>query len=438
LAFLLYGCYQEQVVVVKAGFVAEVANNNYAVPALVKINNTTTGAENYEWSFAGATPASSSERNPGTLQYNNPGTYTIHLEADNPYGGKDSRDTIFTFDADILPAFVLINNGSWYPDVTAHITNRTTGATTYQWSFPGGSPSSSTQEQPGDIVFSTPGTYIISLKVGNGRVSYTKDTTVTVLPDLVNDFDITWSADDNDMEVPFTAYLSSKCLSATRLQWSTAGGSPSSSQSISPIVTYTSPGTYTIALAAANDKKHIVLSKSLNLYANSNLFQFKDVHLGINTAQSSVGCFFSSRLGRVLKTSEITDANGSRIDIVYFGFDSGFGYNKFVSPSSVQSYTFTPIPNAITTSIVNRQESCDCGSSMTISQFDAMTDDSMLQSTDINQTTTGLSEFDSSGLPRIVLFQTQDGRKGAIKIKQCVQAGRQSYIVCDIKVMKKA
>ncbi len=307
LAFLLCGCYQEQIMEVKAGFVAEVTNNNYAVPALVRINNTTIGAENYVWSFAGATPASSSERNPGILQYNNPGTYTIHLEADNQYGGKDSRDTTFTFDADILPAFTLINNGSWYPNVTAHIANRTTGATTYQWSFPGGSPASSTQEQPGDILFSTPGTYTISLKAGNGRVSYTKDTTVTVLPDLVNDFDITWAADDNDMEVPFTARLSSKCISATTLQWSIAGGSPSSSQASSPVVTYTSPGTYVISLTASNDKKNITRSKSLTLRANSNLFQFKDVCLGINTAQNSVGCFFSSHLGKVLKASDVTD-----------------------------------------------------------------------------------------------------------------------------------
>jgi len=48
----------------------------------------------------------------------------------------------------------------------------------------------------------------------------------------------------------------------------------------------------------------------------------------------------------------------------------------------------------------------------------------------------GWHNFDNSVVPRIVLFQTRDGRKGAIKIKQFVQNGAASYIVADIKVQK--
>jgi PKD repeat protein len=435
---LFCGCYQEQVFEVKAGFSAGVLNNNYSVPALVKISNTTTGAEKYLWSMPGAEPASSTERNPGNIQYNKPGTYTIRLEANNQYGGKDSHDTIFTFDSAIRTAFTASNAASWYPEATVHINNNTVGATTYQWTFTDGTPSSSTQQYPGDVVFNTPGAHLITLTAGNGRVSYTKDTTVTVLPDLANDFSLNWAAEDNDMEVPFTACLQSNCVSATSLEWNTAGGSPASSVTATPTVTYTSPGTYTITLKASNDKKSLTKSQTITLYANSNLFRFSNVHLGINTAQNTIGCYFSSTLGKVLKPSEVTNDNGSDIDIAFFGFDSGFGYNKFVSPTSVQNYTFAYIPNAINTFIVNRQENCGCGSSMTVAQFDALSDDTLLQSTDINQTTSGLAEFDNTVLPRVVLFQIQDGRKGAIKIKQFVQAGQQSYIVCDIKVMKKS
>lgn len=433
---LLCGCYQEQVFEVKAGFTAEVVNNNYSVPALVKISNTTIGAETYSWNMNGAAPSSSTQRDPGTLEYDAPGSYTIRMEAVNQYGGKDSRDTTFTFDADIHEAFTVTNSASWYPDATAHITNNTTGATTWQWTFDGGTPSSSTQQNPGDVVFSSPGAHTITLKAGNGRVSYTKDTTVTVLPDLSNDFTMTWPAADNALEVPFTAQLQSNCMSATSLQWNLTGGSPGSSPVASLAVTYTVPGTYTISLTASNDKKSLTRTKTFTLNTNSNLYRFTDIHLGINTAQSAIGCYFSSKLGKVLKSSEVTDANGGNIDIVYFGFDSGFSYNKFVSPDGVQNFTFAYIPNAITTSIVNRQEVCGCGSAMTAAQFDAMTDDALLQSITVTQTAAGLTEFDNTALPRVVLFRTQDGRKGAIKVKQCVQAGQQSYIVCDIKVMK--
>jgi len=435
--FLLSGCYQEQILEVKAGFRAEVVNNNYSVPVTVKISNNTIGAENYSWMMTGADPSSSTERNPGTLQYNNPGTYTIHLEATNQNGGKDSRDSTITLDAAIRVGFTVNNNASWYPDATVSVSNNTIGATSYQWTFPGGTPSSSNLQQPGNVVFSTPGTYTISLKAGNGRVSYTKDTTVTVLPDLTNDFNITWATDDNDMEVPFTAYLQNNSVSATGYRWVCSGGSPSSSSTASPTVSHTLPGTYTISLTASNDKKSLTKSQTITLLPNSNMFRFSNVHLGVNTAQNTIGCYFSSSLGKTLLASEVTETNGSSIDFVYFGFDNTFNYNKFISPGSVQSYTFSYIPNAISTAIVNKQESCGCGSSMTATQFDAMTNDDLLQSTNINQTVAGLAEFNSTALPRIVLFQTQDGRKGAIKVKQCVVAGQQSYIVCDIKVMKK-
>ena len=437
LLFLLSGCYQEQILEVKAGFRAEVVNNNYSVPVTVKISNNTIGAENYSWMMTGADPSSSTERNPGTLQYNNPGTYTIHLEATNQNGGKDSRDTTITLDAAIRVGFTVNNNASWYPDATVSVSNNTIGATSYQWTFPGGTPSSSNLQQPGNVVFSTPGTYTISLKAGNGRVSYTKDTTVTVLPDLTNDFNITWATDDNDMEVPFTAYLQNNSVSATGYRWVCSGGSPSSSSTASPTVSHTLPGTYTISLTASNDKKSLTKSQTITLLPNSNMFRFSNVHLGVNTAQNTIGCYFSSSLGKTLLASEVTETNGSSIDFVYFGFDNTFNYNKFISPGSVQSYTFSYIPNAISTAIVNKQESCGCGSSVTATQFDAMTNDDLLQSTNINQTVAGLAEFNSTALPRIVLFQTQDGRKGAIKVKQCVVAGQQSYIVCDIKVMKK-
>ena len=44
--------------------------------------------------------------------------------------------------------------------------------------------------------------------------------------------------------------------------------------------------------------------------------------------------------------------------------------------------------------------------------------------------------FNKDLIPRIVLFQTSDGRKGAIKIKEYVNEGLQSYILADIKIQK--
>lgn len=430
------GCYKEQKFPVKAAFSIEVSGNDYSVPVRVKITNTTTGAETYSWTITGAEPATSASFDPGTVEYNTPGIYKIKLEAANHYGGSDTASAEIKIDAVIQTGFTVSNSMSWYPDVTLQINNTTTGATGYEWTFAGGMPATSTLQQPGQVVFSTTGQHLIRLTVTNGRETYSKDTTITVLAGLVNDFSIGWAAEDNDMEVPFTAMMQNNAASATAYNWSFPGATPAVSTAANPSVVYNNAGTYSITLTASNDKKSIPLTKTITLLPNSNLYKFSDVHLGINTAQNSIGCYFSSVLGQVLKSSEVTALNGSKIDVAYFGLNSSFTYSKFLSPDSVQTYTFTAIPGAITTKIINRQESCGCGSTMTVAQFDGMTNDALLQATTINQTATGLAQFDNTLVPRVVLFQTQDGRKGAVKVKQYVSDGQQSYIVCDIKVMK--
>ena len=64
-----------------------------------------------------------------------------------------------------------------------------------------------------------------------------------------------------------------------------------------------------------------------------------------------------------------------------------------------------------------------------------MNNDVPLQALNINQSVAGAQEF-GNFFPRIILFKTQDGRKGAIKITNMVNNGTNSYVVCDIKVQK--
>jgi PKD repeat protein len=57
----------------------------------------------------------------------------------------------------------------------------TNNPTSWNWSFPGGTPSSSTQQNP-TVVYNTPGTYSVSLTVSNGSGSntQTKNNYITV------------------------------------------------------------------------------------------------------------------------------------------------------------------------------------------------------------------------------------------------------------------
>ena len=116
---------------------------------------------------------------------------------------------------------------------------------------------------------------------------------------MVNNFDISWESADNDMQVPFTAVLRNNCISATNYEWSFSGGSPPATTTPQPTVVYNSPGVYTITLKASNDKKTTTTSQTITLLPDNNLYTFTDVRLGINTAQNSIGCYFSAIDGRV-------------------------------------------------------------------------------------------------------------------------------------------
>ena len=194
-------------------------------------------------------------------------------------------------------------------------------------------------------------------------------------------------------------------------------------------------GDYTISLKATNDKGTKIIQKQIKVFANKNLLNFKNIKLGISAAHSSIGSFFSSQLGKVLTKNEVTASNGAKIDFAFFGLDDRFTYNQIVSPNEVQNTAFLPIPNAISTKIINSQELV--GVQLNSSSFDAIEHGNAFNSLNIVESNRGKTPFTGQNTPRIILFQTQDGRKGAIKIKQFVSQGKGSYILTDIKVQKK-
>lgn len=135
------------------------------------------------------------------------------------------------------------------------------------------------------------------------------------------------------------------------------------------------------------------------------------------------------------KASDISAQSGQYIDVCFFGLSSSFSYNKFISPDSVDTYTFQAIPNASSSVFVNRQENCLCNG-ISETAFDNITNGSAFNSVSILQSAVAAASFGQELMPRIILFKNAWGKKGAIKVKQFVNAGLASYIVCDIKVQK--
>jgi len=128
-----------------------------------------------------------------SLQFINPGNYTIRLRATNTCGIRQIVKTIKVK----APPTVVINNIPDYcgsttiaPTATINSCAPNTTGMTYAWNFPGSTTITTlTTENPGNITYNTPGTYTVTLTVKNEcgvEVTATKTFTVNIEPILTN------------------------------------------------------------------------------------------------------------------------------------------------------------------------------------------------------------------------------------------------------------
>jgi hypothetical protein len=433
LLFFLSSCYEESRLLVKAEFQTTIKEDNYTAPVNIKLENKSTGADFYQWTFEGGTPASSKEKDPGDIRYDKAGNYKMILEAWNDKE-KDRKEFAFSVDSAVTASFDLEILTNDFAPAGVKITNKTKGASAFQWTFEGGEPASSTERNPPSVNFSTEGEHKILLTASNGRKTFSVLKTITLKSPMYVDFDIKPSTTDFDYEIPFTAKLINKTISGLNYEWFSNGGSIANRNSKDTEITFGDTGTYTITLKGDNGKDIKTVSKELRLKKNTNLYTLKDVKFGVKRAEATIGCFYSLSQWNIIPRDEVTAGNGPDINLAFFGLDASFSRCYFTSPDMVKGSGFNSIPGAVKTYFINKLE--DTSISFTNADFNSMTDDSKLRSLDIKGASNTSSWFTNVFIPRIVLFETQNGLKGVIRIKAFVSEEENSYILTDIKVQK--
>jgi PKD repeat protein/subtilisin family serine protease len=135
----------------------------------------------WNWTFPGGTPATSTLRNP-TVVYATPGHYGVTLSVSNANGTAARTDTGVVFVYGRAPiATPTATRASVCPG--GMVTFSSTASycpATYAWSFPGGSPASSTAASPGNVAYAAAGTYTATLVVSNAYGSNTYSLPVEV------------------------------------------------------------------------------------------------------------------------------------------------------------------------------------------------------------------------------------------------------------------
>ena len=140
--------------------------------------DTTTIALNYNWTFIGGTPGTSSAQNPTNIVFANPGTYSVQLIVSSPAGSDTATKLNYMVVNACTPPnpdFVASDSVICERECISFTDLSTGGANSWLWSFPGGNPSTSTSANP-TVCYATPGSYSVILTVGNqyGTDSLTK------------------------------------------------------------------------------------------------------------------------------------------------------------------------------------------------------------------------------------------------------------------------
>ena len=122
--------------------------------------------------------------------------------------------------------------------------------TAWAWSFPGGTPATSTQQNP-TVTYSAPGTYAVTLTATNpyGNNTVTKQAFVVVNPPEA-DFNADAVSGCPGLRVSFTDITT--CSPGSR-QWLFPGGSPATSTQANPQVIYNNFGDYDVTLISGGD-----------------------------------------------------------------------------------------------------------------------------------------------------------------------------------------
>lgn len=126
----------------------------------------------WNWQFAGATPATSTQQNPSGITYNTPGCYQVILTASNAAGNdteiQDCYINVSNPSAGPLANFSTSNTSVCVGSCISFTDASTNNPTAWNWSFPGSTTPSSTSQNPSNICYNTPGTYNVSLTAING------------------------------------------------------------------------------------------------------------------------------------------------------------------------------------------------------------------------------------------------------------------------------
>jgi PKD repeat protein len=210
------------------------------------------GALYWNWYFEGGSPSSATGQGPHTVTFNNPGTYDVTLDIECDGGSdvtvKQDYITVNNCPSPCEVAFDADPRDGCAP-LTVNFTDLSVNAQSWEWKFPGGSPATSTQQNP-TVTYQNPGTYAVSLKITceSGTVDSLTVPNYIVVDYCPSPCEVAFDADPKGGCAPLTVNFTDLSTNAQSWEWKFPGGSPATSTQQHPTVTYQNPGSYAVYL----------------------------------------------------------------------------------------------------------------------------------------------------------------------------------------------
>ena len=207
---------------------------------IVNFDNLTVGATSFVWNFGDGT--TTTEANPQHT-YTTGGTFIVKLTATNNCGATSMQDTVVLLNR---PSATISANQvqGCTPFMVQFTGQNATNVTSWSWSFPGGTPSTSTLANP-RITYNTEGSYAVTLKVSNAAGIYETTQPEYIKVQISPKADFTFVV--KDTLVTFT----NTSTNATRYQWD-FGDLMTSISPTPPSKIYLRNGNYNVTLQALN------------------------------------------------------------------------------------------------------------------------------------------------------------------------------------------
>lgn len=230
-----------------------VASFNYSISGYtVDFSNSSEFGSQYSWNFGDGNGSTSV--NP-VHTFASAGSYTVSLTTTNDCG-SDTYSTVITI-SDEIQALFQASQENICPGDVVEFTNLSTGnVESYSWTFEGGSPATSTAQNP-TVTYNGTGNFNVSLTVSGGGNSDTRIASNLIKVNSKPDVTFTYTL------TSFNISFQNNTTGGDTYEWDFGDGTYSTTKN--PFHTYSAAGTYTVSLFSQNNCGNDIFTQEITV-----------------------------------------------------------------------------------------------------------------------------------------------------------------------------